>query len=95
MMALRTMSDKELSRFEVLQRVIDRRMTQQQAGQVLGFNRRQIYRLLKAIERYGAAGLISKRRGKRSNYRLAPGLAAQAVALIFDARSPRAYITFG
>jgi hypothetical protein len=30
------MSDKEISRFEVLHQVIDRRMTQQQAGQVLG-----------------------------------------------------------
>lgn len=82
MTALRTMSDKEISRFEVLQRVIDRRMTQQQAGQVLGLNRRQIYRLLKAVKQRGAAGLISKRRGKRSNCQLAAGVAVQAVTLI-------------
>jgi len=74
MTALRTMSDKEISRFEVLQRVIDRHMTQQQAGQVLGLNRRQVYRLLKAVKQYGAARLISKRRGTRSNYQLASGL---------------------
>lgn len=58
------MSDHELSRFEVLQRVIGRRMTQQQAGQILGLTRRQIYRLLQAVQSQGAAGLVSKRRAK-------------------------------
>lgn len=82
MVQLWTMSDQELSRFEVLQRVNDRRMTQQQAGQILGLTRRQIYRLLKAVQRQGAAGLVSKRRGKRGNRQLAPGLAAEAITII-------------
>jgi Helix-turn-helix domain len=81
-MGLWVMSDKELSRFEVLQRVLERRMTQQHAGQLLGLTRRQIYRLLSRIKQHGAAGLVSKRRGRRSNYQLAPGLAAKALALI-------------
>ena len=51
MTGLRTMSNQELSRFEVLHRVVDRRLTQQQAAQILGLNRRQIYRLLQAINR--------------------------------------------
>ena len=76
------MSDKELSRFEVLQRVLDRRMTQQHAGQLLGLTRRQIYRLLSSVKEHGAAGLVSKRRGRRSSYQLSPGLAAEALALI-------------
>jgi hypothetical protein len=76
------MSDGEISRLEVLQRVLGRRMTQQQAGQILGLTRRQIYRLLKSVKEHGAAGLISKRRGRRSNYQLAPGLGAEALALI-------------
>jgi hypothetical protein len=76
------MSDKELSRFEVLQRVIDRRMTQQQAGQVLGLTRRQIYRLLRSVKEYGGGGLVSKRRGRHGNRQLAPGLASEALAFI-------------
>ena len=76
------MSDKELSRFEVLQQVRERRMTQQHAGQLLGLTRRQIYRLLRSVKEHGATGLVSKRRGRRSNYRLAAGLAAKALALI-------------
>jgi transposase len=82
MQELKTMSDQELTRFEVLQRIVNRQMTQTQAGQVLGLSRRQIYRLLQAIQEVGAAGLISKRRGKPSNHQLAPGLAEKAIALI-------------
>jgi hypothetical protein len=84
------MSEREISRFEVLPRVRDRRMTQQQAGQLLGLTRRQIYRLLQSVKQHGAAGLISKRRGRRSNYQLTPGLEAEALALI----QPR-YADFG
>jgi hypothetical protein len=84
------MSDKEMSRFEVLQRVNDRRLTQQQAGQALRLTRRQIYRLLQVIKKHGAAGLISKRRGRRSNHQSAPGVTAHAVALIKES-----YADFG
>jgi Winged helix-turn helix len=82
MRGLWTMSEREISRFGVLQRVRDRRMTQRQAGQVLGLTRRQIYRLLGRVKKHEAAGLISKRRGRRSNYQLAPVLGAEALALI-------------
>jgi hypothetical protein len=81
-MGLWVMSSKELSRFEVLQWVLDRRMTQQHAGQLLGLTRRQIYRLLSSVKEHGAAGLVSKRRGRGSNNQLAAGLAAEALALI-------------
>ncbi len=81
-MGLWVMSSKELSRFEVLQWVLDRRMTQQHAGQLLGLTRRQIYRLLSSVKQHGAAGLVSKRRGRGSNNQLASGLAAEALALI-------------
>jgi hypothetical protein len=54
------MSDKELSRFEVLQRVLGRRMTQHHAGQLLGLTRRQIYRLLRSVKKHGATGLSSQ-----------------------------------
>lgn len=49
---------------------------------MLELTRRQTYRLLKRIKEHVAAGLISKRRGRRSNYQLAPGLGAKALALI-------------
>ena len=39
------------------------------AAQLLGLERRQVYRLLKAYRTEGPAGLISKRRGRSSNRR--------------------------
>jgi hypothetical protein len=59
------MSDHELRRLEVLQDLDRRRLTSTAAGQLLGLERR----LLKAYRIEGATGLISKRRGRRSNRR--------------------------
>lgn len=81
-MEMWTMSDRELSRFEVVQRVADRRLTQDQAAQILGLSRRQVYRLLDALRREGITGLLSKRRGRPSPHQLALGTGERAVSLI-------------
>lgn len=81
-MELWTMSDQELTRFEVLQRVSDRRMTGGQAAQVLGLSRRQVYRLLRTLRRDGATGLISRKRGKPGNHQLVSGLGEKAMLLV-------------
>ena len=62
------MSDRELRRLEVLQD-LDRRRLTTAAAQLLGLERRQVFRLLKAYRIEGPSGLISKRRGRRSNRR--------------------------
>ncbi|RWE18513.1 MAG: ISNCY family transposase [Mesorhizobium sp.] len=62
-----TMSDKELSRLEALQRVRDRRLSVVHAAEILGISRSQVHRLLKAYDQNGAAGLVSKKRGQPSN----------------------------
>src|SRR5580693_3600397 len=63
------MSDGELSRLEVLRDLDQRRLTATAAAQLLGLERRQVYRLLKAYRTEGPGGLISKRRGRSSNRR--------------------------
>jgi transposase len=65
------MSTKELSRLEVMQRLEDKRMSQKEAADILGLSVRHVKRLLKAYRRDGAKGLVSKRRGRPSNNRLA------------------------
>jgi hypothetical protein len=67
--AVRLMSDGELRRLEVLQDLDRGRLTTASAGQLLGLERRQVFRLLKAYRIEGPTGLISKRRGRRSNRR--------------------------
>jgi len=66
---VRLMSDGELTRLEVLRDLDQKRLTTAAAGQLLGLERRQVFRLLKAYRAEGAMGLISKRRGRRSNRR--------------------------
>jgi transposase len=64
------MSQRELTRLEVIQRVKRKTLKQQQAAELLSVSVRQVKRLCKAYQGNGAAGLISKRRGQPSNNRL-------------------------
>ena len=81
-MTVRLMSDGELSRLEVLRDLDGKRLTTAAAGQLLGLERRQVYRLLKAYRTKGATGLISKRRGRCSNRRKSEGQRRAVLAMI-------------
>ena len=76
------MSDKELARLEVLRDLDQRGLTPVAAAQLLGLERRQVFRLLKAYRAEGPAGLVSKRRGRLSNRRQPAELRATALAII-------------
>jgi transposase len=79
---LLTMSNRELSRLEVMQRIKDKRLTQKEAAQLLGISTRQVKRLWKAYRQKGPKGLVSQRRGKPSNNQLDAGVVQQALDLI-------------
>jgi transposase len=79
---LLNMSTKELSRLEVTQRLAEKRMSQKEAGEMLHLSRRQIKRLLKAYRKLGAAGLVSKHRGRKGNNRLAEEVKRKALNLL-------------
>jgi transposase len=76
------MSDGELTRLEVLRDLDQHRLTTTAAAQLLGLERRQVYRLLKAYRAEGPAGLISKRRGRPSNRRKPEELRIEALSII-------------
>ncbi|PIQ43277.1 MAG: transposase [Gammaproteobacteria bacterium CG11_big_fil_rev_8_21_14_0_20_46_22] len=77
-----TLSQKELTRLEVLEKVIQKQMKQAAAAEILGLSIRQIKRLKQAYKRDGAVALLSKRRGKPSNHQLDKALKQQAIDLI-------------
>jgi len=79
---VRQMSDRELRRLEVLRDLDQRRLTSEAAVQLLRLERRQVFRLLKAYRIEGAAGLMSKRRGRPSNRRKPAAVRAKALAII-------------
>jgi transposase len=80
---LLTMSNREITRLEVMQRLKDKRLTQKEAAGMLKISTRQIKRLFRAYKRQGAKGLISARRGKESNHRLDAQIVQQATDLIY------------
>jgi len=77
-----TMSAKELNRLEVLRRVLERRLTQRKAAEELGLGVRQVERLCRKLRLEGPEGLVSKKRGRRSNRRLPDVLREQALKLV-------------
>src|SRR5438270_9907127 len=79
---LLSMSQRELSRLVVIQRVCCKILRQRQAAELLHLSLRQVKRLCEAYRRTGASALISKRRGQPSNHRLPPATIAQARALL-------------
>ncbi len=65
------LSVKEADRVGVMQAVVGGRLRQREAAEQLGVCVRQVRRLAGRYKRYGAAGLVSLRRGKRSNRAIA------------------------
>jgi len=76
------MSNREITRLEVMQRLKEKRLKQKEAAQMLGISTRQVKRLWRAYRKKGAQGLVSQRRGKPSNHRMDAGVAQQALDLI-------------
>jgi transposase len=77
-----TMTMREADRVKTIQAVVDRMLRVGQAAQRLGISRRQVERLVRRYAAEGAAGLVSRKRGRPSNHQLAPGTAERAIALI-------------
>src|SRR3954469_11659235 len=69
-------------RLEGLRGLDQRGLTPAAAAQLLGLERRQVFRLLKVYRTGGPAGLISKRRGRPSNRRKPTELRTTALAII-------------
>src|SRR3954463_9057866 len=76
------MSQKELTRLEVIQRVRRRSLRQREAAELLSISVRQVKRLCQAYALGGTAGLISQRRGRVSNNRLPAATVAKARELL-------------
>lgn len=79
---LLTMSEKELGRMEVIQRVEEKRLVQKEAAEILGVSERQIRRLIRRYRQGGASGLVSQRRGKASNHQIRAEVKQRGVDLL-------------
>jgi hypothetical protein len=77
-----TMSANERNRLEILGRALERRLTQGAAAERLGLGLRQVERLCRAVRDHGAAGVVSRQRGRPSNHTLPAAVRARALDLV-------------
>ncbi len=82
METLLSMSRKELSKLEVMQRLAKKQMSQKEAGEILHLCTRQIKRLLKRYRKQGAEGLVSKHRGRKAANRLCENVKKKSLELL-------------
>lgn len=78
------MSDAEIDRLEVVQKITAKQITQVEASGLLGISYRQVKRIVKRYRQYGVAALVSKRRGKPANNRITSSVKHTALALLRD-----------
>ena len=57
---LLTMSKKELTRLEVMQRLAEKRLKQQESTEILRLSERHIRQLLRTYREHGESGLLSQ-----------------------------------
>jgi hypothetical protein len=76
------MSRREIDRADIVRRAVEGRLTHAKAGQLIGLSERQVRRLCVAFAQHGPPGLISKKRGRASNYRLPQELQDRAVVIV-------------
>ncbi|MHB8135753.1 MAG: ISNCY family transposase [Anaerolineaceae bacterium] len=85
-----TMSTKEISRKEMMDKLIEKRINQKAAAAGLRISVRQVKRLVKRFREEGIAGLISKQRGKPGHNRLPEETKQSVVDLLHST-----YLDFG
>lgn len=78
------MSAREVDRLSVIRKVVSKRLLQREAAERLGMSIRQIKRLARRYRDDGAAGLVSRRRGQRSNNALDPGVRREVLDVVRD-----------
>ncbi len=81
-MSLVIMSETELSRLDSVRKIQEKRLSVTRAAKLHGVSRRQVHRWLLRYAADGAAGLVSKRRGKPSNRKYPRGYQNQIVELV-------------
>ena len=62
---------KELKRLQIIRKVLDQQINQQEAAEVLRLSDRQVRRIVKRVREEGAGGVIHRWRGKEGRHRIA------------------------
>lgn len=77
-----TMSKREIDRLGIIQAVVDKQVRQADAARQLGVSARQVKRLVRRYRDDGAAGLVSRHRGRSPNNTIAAATRDAIMTLI-------------
>lgn len=75
------MSQRELVRVHVIQQVMEKKLTQIEAGEKIGLCDRQVRRIIKRVRIEGSKGIAHKLRGRESPHKLKESLKKQVLKL--------------
>ena len=81
-MTVITMNRREIDRVHVLRDLDAKRITVNEAVQLMHLSRRQVFRLVRRYRQQGPAALVSRRRGRPSNRRYPAVVRTEVLALI-------------
>lgn len=79
-----SMTNKELNKLEIIRKVLDKRISQVQASDILSVTTRQIRRICKRYQKEGPKGLIFRKRGAVGNHKLPYEIKQRALQLIWS-----------
>ena len=75
------MSRKEIKRYQVIRKVIEKQIKQQEAAEYFGISPRQVRRIVKRVKEQGEGGVIHRLRGKEGNRRYRAGFKDKVLEL--------------
>ena len=84
------MRTSELRRFHVIEKALNKEMTQREASEVLGVSERQVRRIIRRVRAEGERGVMHQSRGRRSNQQYPKALKREALR-----RYRKDYVGFG
>lgn len=77
-----TMTPKELSRYEIIKRLLGKEINGTEASRQIGLSVRQIRNLKSQVKQYGTQGIVHKNRGRASNRKLPEPITQSIEAII-------------
>ena len=75
------MRPRELRRLKIIHEVMDKKITQEKAGELEGLSNRQIRRIIKRVRKEGDTGIVHRSRGKESNRKIPKKIKTRAIRL--------------
>lgn len=75
------MSRKEIKRYQVIRKVIDKQIKQKEAAEYFGISSRQVRRIIERVLKDGEAGVIHKLRGKEGNRKISSSFKQKVLEL--------------